>query len=206
MTTITTAAALVALPHLSAVLVDKEGRACQRDTTFSPPRWWVTGTTVTLDDEDMLGFLPLTVLYRPDQPEPVKPSREGVAHDAEVAAKALEDAAAHVHGFAEDRFDDARGEGFSASFTSPDYQRGRAYEQACLWLRARAATIRAEAQREGVGCKHCGRPIAGEGGHIHTAGANRGLHRCDPNDSGLPYGLCAEAVGDACGPICTGGQ
>jgi hypothetical protein len=128
------------------------------------------------------------------------------AHDAEVAAKALEDAAAHVHGFAEDRFDDARGEGFSASSTSPDYQRGRAYEQACLWLRARAAAIRAETQREGVGCKHCGRPIAGEGGHIHTAGANRGLHRCDPNDSGLPYGLCAEAVGDACGPICTGGQ
>lgn len=72
---------------------------------------------------------------------------ELAAHDAEVAAKALEDAAAHVHGFAEDRFDDARGEGFSASFTSPDYQRGRAYEQACLWLRARAAAIRAEAQR-----------------------------------------------------------
>lgn len=85
MTTITTAAALVALPHLSAVLVDKEGRACQRDTTFSPPRWWVTGTTVTLDDEDMLGFLPLTVLYRPDQPEPVKPSREGVRQAIEAA-------------------------------------------------------------------------------------------------------------------------
>jgi hypothetical protein len=84
-TTITTAAALVALPHLSAVLVDKEGRACQRDTTFSPPRWWVTGTTVTLDDEDMLGFLPLTVLYRPDQPEPVKPSREGVRQAIEAA-------------------------------------------------------------------------------------------------------------------------
>lgn len=85
MTTITTAAALVALPHLSVVLVDKEGRACQRDTTFSPPRWWVTGTTVTLDDEDMLGFLPLTVLYRPDQPEPVKPSREGVRQAIEAA-------------------------------------------------------------------------------------------------------------------------
>ena len=85
MTTITTAAALVALPHLSVVLVDKEGRACQRDTTFSPPRWWVTGTTVTLDDEDMLGFLPLTVLYRPDQPEPVKPSREDVRQAIEAA-------------------------------------------------------------------------------------------------------------------------
>lgn len=197
MTTITTAAALVALPHLSAVLVDKEGRACQRDTTFSPPRWWVTGTTVTLDDEDMLGFLPLTVLYRPDQPEPVKPSREDVTHDAEVAAKALEAIA-----------DEWQMGGWTvvtlALRTLED--RLAAADVMTTWLRARAAAIRAETQREGVGCKHCGRPIAGEGGHIHTAGANRGLHRCDPNDSGLPYGLCAEAVGDACGPICTGGQ
>ena len=92
MTTITTAAALVALPHLSAVLVDKEGRACQRDTTFSPPRWWVTGTTVTLDDEDMLGFLPLTVLYRPDQPEPVKPTEAPYWCCRNCVARALQDA------------------------------------------------------------------------------------------------------------------
>lgn len=198
MTTITTAAELDALPVGSVVArLHNDGRGnsvytLHWDGWYSatePLRPWVGDASDQCD-----GRMPdLTVLYRPDQPEPVKPSREDVTHDAEVAAKALEDAAAHVHGF-------------SASFTSPDYQRGRAYEQACLWLRARAAAIRAETQREGVGCKHCGRPIAGEGGHIHTAGANRGLHRCDPNDSGLPYGLCAEAVGDACGPICTGGQ
>ncbi len=152
MTTITTAAELDALPVGSVVArLHNDGRGnsvytLHWDGWYSatePLRPWVGDASDQCD-----GRMPdLTVLYRPDQPEPVKPSREDVAHDAEVAAKALEDAAAHVHGFAEDRFDDARGEGFSASFTSPDYQRGRAYEQACLWLRARAATIRAEAQR-----------------------------------------------------------
>lgn len=85
MTTITTAAELDALPHLSVVLADLEGRAAQKDTSYDPPRWWVTGQPTALDNEDMRAVLPLTVLYRPDQPPAtvetatVKPIEEAVA-------------------------------------------------------------------------------------------------------------------------------
>lgn len=82
---IQTAAELDALPHLSVVLADLEGRAAQKDTSYDPPRWWVTGQPTALDNEDMRAVLPLTVLYRPDQPPATvetataKPNVEAVA-------------------------------------------------------------------------------------------------------------------------------
>lgn len=54
-------------------------------------------------------------------------------------------------------------------------------------------------------CKHCGRrvEVTGEYGR-HTDGDNRGKGRCDPEDSGLPYGYNAETKDMECSPICRG--
>jgi hypothetical protein len=48
-------------------------------------------------------------------------------------------------------------------------------------------------------CKHCGRGITNVGSdgkvyksYTHTEGAQGGLHRCWPGDTGRPYGLDAE--------------
>lgn len=52
-----------------------------------------------------------------------------------------------------------------------------------------------------VVCKHCGRPINGT---VHTEGGQAGLQRCDPADSGLPYGYNAAPVGEPCRSPCIG--
>lgn len=54
-------------------------------------------------------------------------------------------------------------------------------------------------------CKHCGRLISGKpNSWIHVDGRQRGLHRCDGRDSGLPYGYDAEPEGEPCTPACLG--
>lgn len=50
-------------------------------------------------------------------------------------------------------------------------------------------------------CKHCNRPMAGK---LHTAGNYCGKMRCDPADSGRPYGYNAEPLGQPCGALCLG--
>jgi hypothetical protein len=55
-------------------------------------------------------------------------------------------------------------------------------------------------------CKHCGQPI-GDGQYpVHRAGHYRGKQRCDPDDSGLPYGYNADPVGAPCNAICLGSE
>lgn len=56
--------------------------------------------------------------------------------------------------------------------------------------------IRAEI--EAMTCKHCGEAFKGE---LHT---RTGVGRCDPQQSGLPYGYNAEAIGTACAVPCIG--
>ena len=58
-------------------------------------------------------------------------------------------------------------------------------------------------------CKHCGQPLteiryALGLDYVHAEGRQRGLHRCDTEDSGLMYGYNAEPVGQPCGTTCVG--
>lgn len=53
-------------------------------------------------------------------------------------------------------------------------------------------------------CVHCGRPIAGAEYPTHTAGGYRYKQRCDPKDTGKPYGLAAHRPGTACHELCSG--
>ena len=50
-------------------------------------------------------------------------------------------------------------------------------------------------------CKHCGRLTVNG---LHTEGGQRGLMRCDPADSRLPYGYNAEAANQPCTIACLG--
>lgn len=57
-------------------------------------------------------------------------------------------------------------------------------------------------------CKHCGRTI-GDGderrGWVHRGdNGYTGLSRCDPGESGLPYGYNAEPIGQPCQTPCIG--
>lgn len=65
-----------------------------------------------------------------------------------------------------------------------------------------AAALIADAVPEGdPTCKHCNRPMLGR---LHTAGDYCGKMRCDPDDSGRPYGYNAEPLGQPCGALCLG--
>ena len=62
----------------------------------------------------------------------------------------------------------------------------------------------------GKPCKHCGRAIAdgdSRRGWIHRddRGYNS-LGRCNPDESGLPYGYNAEPEGVPCGSPCLGSR
>jgi hypothetical protein len=61
--------------------------------------------------------------------------------------------------------------------------------------------------RIAAACKHCGRAIhAGspERGYIHRSDGYASKSRCDPDESGLPYGYNAEPVGQPCKSPCVG--
>lgn len=58
-----------------------------------------------------------------------------------------------------------------------------------------------KAMTEALGCVHCGRRFTG---WLHDEGAHRGKQRCDPADTGLPYGLNAHAPGTPCQYPCAG--
>jgi hypothetical protein len=60
-----------------------------------------------------------------------------------------------------------------------------------------------EPRADGRPCKHCGRALAAAG-NVHAEGNYRGKHRCDPDDSGLPYGYDGDPLGDDCSPGCLG--
>ena len=84
MTTITTAAELDALPPLSVWIDSTDSIGFRGDSGLfclpqigRPVNWRAAQEIIDLCAD--YGALPLTVLYRPDQPEPVKPSREDVA-------------------------------------------------------------------------------------------------------------------------------
>lgn len=56
-------------------------------------------------------------------------------------------------------------------------------------------------------CKHCGQNIVSNDGAnwSHTTRSGHiGKQRCDPEQSGLPYGYNADPVGTDCTPICLG--
>lgn len=58
-------------------------------------------------------------------------------------------------------------------------------------------------------CKHCGRAIGAlveTAGYVHLDGGQRGLHRCNPNDTGLPYGYDADPVDAPCTLGCLGAK
>jgi hypothetical protein len=56
-----------------------------------------------------------------------------------------------------------------------------------------------------IPCKHCRQPISEhETGALHLAGGYRGKQRCDPADSGLPYGYNAAAPDADCEKPCLG--
>ncbi len=59
-----------------------------------------------------------------------------------------------------------------------------------------------------VKCKHCGRQIAAGNerlGWVHALDSGyTGKSRCDPDESGLPYGYNAEPVGNPCQRPCLG--
>lgn len=57
-----------------------------------------------------------------------------------------------------------------------------------------------------MNCKHCGREIKSEDGrwYVHSDGGYRGKSRCNPEDSGLPYGYNAAPQGTACTSPCIG--
>lgn len=57
-------------------------------------------------------------------------------------------------------------------------------------------------------CKHCGRTIHDGNptrGYVHRGnGGHTSKSRCDPDESGLPYGYNAEPIGQPCGNPCIG--
>lgn len=53
-------------------------------------------------------------------------------------------------------------------------------------------------------CKHCGQPISDDPYPVHLRGLYRGKSRCDPEDSGLPYGYNADPEGATCSSLCLG--
>ena len=58
-------------------------------------------------------------------------------------------------------------------------------------------------------CKHCGGVIGssvpdGRNGWVHVARPHGGLGRCDPEESGMPYGYNAEPENTACSNPCLG--
>lgn len=58
-------------------------------------------------------------------------------------------------------------------------------------------------------CKHCGRAIADgdeRRGWVHDHGNGSVLGRCNPEESGLPYGYNAEPVGQPCQNPCLGSR
>lgn len=57
-------------------------------------------------------------------------------------------------------------------------------------------------------CKHCGETIQSPNGlsFIHASGGYKGKHRCDPFDSGAPYGYNAEPDGEECSTHCLGAE
>jgi hypothetical protein len=55
-------------------------------------------------------------------------------------------------------------------------------------------------------CKHCQKTISSDDWPVHTEGNYSGKHRCDPADSGLPYGFEAAPVGVPCSYPCLGAE
>lgn len=56
-------------------------------------------------------------------------------------------------------------------------------------------------------CKHCEQAIISDNGACwaHTTPSGHvGKMRCNPSDSGLPYGYNAETHGQECGTLCLG--
>lgn len=53
-------------------------------------------------------------------------------------------------------------------------------------------------------CRHCQRPLLAPEYTLHAEGRYRGKHRCDPEDSRLPYGYNAHPPGQPCDPTCLG--
>lgn len=76
--------------------------------------------------------------------------------------------------------------------------------------RERSAVVGCSTERaamSGERCKHCGRAIAGgdrKRGWVHDLGKGSVLGRCNPDESGLPYGYNAEPVGEPCMYPCAG--
>lgn len=54
---------------------------------------------------------------------------------------------------------------------------------------------------EPYNCIHCGQAAKG---YVHLEGGSRGLQRCNPGDSGLPYGYNAHRLGTVCKNPCKG--
>lgn len=55
-------------------------------------------------------------------------------------------------------------------------------------------------------CKHCGKELTSPHYQTHAEGNHRGKMRCDPDDSGLPYGYDAAPEGVPCDQICLGSK
>jgi hypothetical protein len=53
-------------------------------------------------------------------------------------------------------------------------------------------------------CIHCGRGIRGAEYPVHTSGGFEHKSRCDPADTGHPYGLAAHRPGTPCHELCAG--
>lgn len=53
-------------------------------------------------------------------------------------------------------------------------------------------------------CKHCRRLISDGEYPVHEEGNYSGKNRCDPGDSGLPYGYNAGRTAEPCDASCLG--
>lgn len=53
-------------------------------------------------------------------------------------------------------------------------------------------------------CKRCGQPISNDTWPVHLEGDYRGKSRCDPADSGMPYGYNAGRANETCTSPCIG--
>ena len=73
-------------------------------------------------------------------------------------------------------------------------------ELALRYSRLRAALATGT---KGQACVHCGRRFTGS---AHDEGDHRGKQRCDPDDTGQPYGLNAHAPGTPCQSPCAGAR
>ena len=58
-----------------------------------------------------------------------------------------------------------------------------------------------------IECKHCRRPISDHLiSPLHLEGKQRGLQRCDPAETELPYGYNAGPAGTECVAPCLGAR